>query len=182
MRDIRPRLMEIALTHPKLSPAQRVFLFMLLMLPAQYIDGKRRKGSRGMDARGYVALHYDYIAEHLHTSPENVKKTAQRLASAGFLSKVNPGTFGRPAKWQALLVRGDTKYRVTADRFVPPYGLGLPTTRGDTQSPLTYRAPDLPSHAPADGGPAPCPYHSIDGLPCPVDCRHYRPEAMEESA
>ena len=150
-RDIRPAIMEGALTNPDLTAVQRAFLFTVVHLATEYVDGKRRPGSRGMGPDGKFALHLDYLGNALHTSPENAKKITQRLAAIDVLSKVHPGTFGRPAMWQALDVRGDMKYRVTFRTWCPPLRPDVPPTRGDTASPLTYRTPTDPSHAPADG-------------------------------
>ena len=136
-RDIRPRVIQNALGCPDLGNAERVFLVTVVMVATEYVDGQRRKGSHGMDERGNFALHYDYLARALHTSPGNAKKLAQRLELKGFLSKRFPGTFGRPAGYQALDVRGDNTYRITLRDFVPPYAVRDPLTRGDTASPLT---------------------------------------------
>lgn len=154
-RDVRPRLFANALGHPDLSNAERVFLMVAIHLPAEYVDGERRPGSLGMTERGKFALHYDYLARALHTTPASAKKAAQRLESKGWLSKVHPGTYGRPAMWHLLDVRGDKVSMITAFRTpghgVPPYGQSTPLTRGDMVSPLTYRTPDLPDHEAASG-------------------------------
>lgn len=196
-RDIRPAIFRNALGHPDLGNAERVFLVTLVHLPSEYVDGVRRSGSQGIDERGNFALHYDYLARALHTSPENVKKQAQRLVARGFLSKRFPGTFGRPAGFQALDVRGDNTYRITLRPFVPPCGAEDPTPRGDTTSPLPYRTPTDRDHAPAPGTVRPpmaevesgseervpievvseltaCPWH--EDMPCPSDCR-FAPES-----
>jgi hypothetical protein len=190
--DMRQRLLVNALASPELGHAERVFLIVASMLPAEYIDGRRRPGSAGMDERGWFALHYDYLARNLHTSPESVKKAAQRLAAKGWLFKRHPGTFGRPAGWQALDVRGDMSNRVTPGRFVPPYDLYAHHVRGDTVSPLPYRTPTDPSPAPAVGD-FPKARTSVDGsnehegcrwhehTRCPEDCAGH-PTGRRESA
>lgn len=189
---MRQRLIVNALASPDLGHAERVFLIVASMLPAEYVDGRRRPGSSGMDERGWFALHYDYLARNLHTSPESVKKAAQRLAAKGWLFKRHPGTFGRPAGWQALDVRGDTSNRVTSGRFVPPYDLYAHLVRGDTVSPLPYRTPTDPSPALADGD-IPRARTSVDGsnrhegclwhehTRCPEDCAGH-PTTRQESA
>lgn len=148
---MRAQIIVNALASDELGHAERVFLFVAAMLPAEYVDGKRRPGSVGMDERGWFALHYDYLAKHLHTSPKNAKKTAERLTEKGWLFKRHPGTFGRPAGWQALDVRGDKSSRITGFRGVAPYEVYAAYVRGDTVSPLTYRGADLASHAPDAG-------------------------------
>lgn len=201
-QDVRPLIIEGALTSPDLSPVQRVYLITVATLATEYIDGRPRKGSRGMGADGKYALHLDYLARALHTSPDNAKKQAQRLEAAGVISKVHPGTFGRPAMWQALDVRGDRTYRVTFRRFVPPYGTQGTPTRGDTVSPLTYRTPDHPDHETTAGGfqaerievmaatksgPEPAAPSSSTGCQfhpwsqCPEDCRNH-PQTGRASA
>lgn len=154
-RDIRPRLFANALGHPDLSNAERVFLVVVLHLPTEYVDGKRRPGSLGMTERGKFALHYDYLAAALHTTASSAKKSAQRLEAKGWLSKVHAGTYGRPAMWHLLDVRGDRVSMITAFRTVghgvPPYGQDTPLTRGDKVSPLTYRTPDHLDHRATSG-------------------------------
>lgn len=150
-RDMRPRIVTNALASPDLGNAERVFLIVAAMLPTEYVDGERRPGSRGMDERGKFALHYDYLARALHTSVGNAKKLTQRLEAKEWLSKVHRGTFGRPATYQALDVRGDTTSLVRDGRFVPPYELYALAVRGDTTSSLTYRTPDRPSHKRTSG-------------------------------
>ncbi len=153
-RDVRPHIIADALAHPDLAHARRIFLIVVTMLPAEYdSDGLRRPGSQGMNERGKFAFHYDYLAKALHTSPGNAKRTAERLSEGDcpFLSKVHPGTFGRPATWQALRVRGDWSRRITASTAVTPYELFAQAIRNDWQSPLPYRTPDHPSPAPAVG-------------------------------
>lgn len=191
-QDMRQQLVVNALASPDLGNAERVFLIVSAMLPAEYVEGRRRSGSVGMDARGRFSLHYDYLARHLHTSPENVKKSAQRLTAKGWLFKRHPGTFGRPAGWQALDVRGDMSNRVTAERFVPPYELYALHVRGDTVSPLPYKTPTHPSPAPAVGD-FPQAWASVDGsnehegcqwhehAGCPEDCAGH-PTNRQESA
>lgn len=187
---MRQQLVVNALASPELGHAERVFLIVSTLLPAEYVEGRRRPGSVGMDARGRYALHYDYLARHLHTSPENVRKSAQRLAAKGWLFKRHPGTFGRPAAWQALDVRGDMSNRITPDRFVPPYELYAHHVRGDTVSPLPYRTPTGLSPAPAvgdfpqarpsvDGSNEGCQWHEHTG--CPEDCAGH-PTNRQESA
>jgi hypothetical protein len=149
--DLRPSIIQTALGHPDLGNAERVFLMTVVHLPAEHVDDHRRPGSRGMDARGHFALHYDYLAQALHTSAENAKKLAQRLVAKGLLSKVHAGTFGRPAAFQALSVRGDTTYRITFRRFVPPYESETTPVRGDTTSLLTYRTHAEGDQAPTSG-------------------------------
>ena len=141
--------MQNALACPDLGSAERVFLMTVVLAATEYVNGQRRKGSQGMNERGHFALHYDYLARALHTSPGNAKKLAQRLAAKGHLSKRFPGTFGRPAGYQALDVRGDNTYRITLRDFVPPYAVQEAPLRGDMVSPLTYRTPDLGDQAPA---------------------------------
>lgn len=153
-RDVRPHIIADALAHPTLAHSRRVFLIVATMLPAEYDEtGIRRPGSQGMNSRGKFALHYDYLAKWLHTSAGNAKRTAERLTEGDepFLSKVHPGTFGRPATWQALRVRGDWNRRITGGLAVTPYDLIAQLTRSDWESPLPYRTPDHPSHAPAVG-------------------------------
>ncbi len=203
-RDIRPRVIQNALSHPDLGNAERVFLLTVAMVATEYVDGQRRSGSRGMDERGRFALHYDYLARALHTSPGNAKKLAQRLEVKGFLSKVHPGTFGRPAGYQSLDVRGDTMSPVTFRSFVPPYGMPTPALRGDTTSPLPYRTPSGPGHEPTSGVSPQvrvtatssredkteasqvggqvtgCPWHD-DTHPCPPDCANH-PHARRRTA
>lgn len=145
-RDRRPGIVQGAFEHPDLGNAERLFLLTVVHLPTEYVDGERRPGSQGMTAGGNFALHYDYLARALHTSPGNVRKLAQRLEAKGVLSKRWPGTFGRPAGYEALDVRGDNTYRITFRAFVPPYGDADPTVRRDTTSPLTYRTPDDGEH------------------------------------
>ncbi|MCM0618745.1 hypothetical protein [Nocardioides bruguierae] len=146
--DRRPGLLVAAMANPDLSNAERVLVLVVLHLPAEYVDGIRRPGSAGIDVRGNFSLHYDYLARALHTSPSNAKKLMQRLEAKGVLSKRSTGTFGRPACFQMLLVRGDKTYPVRARNLVPPYGPEDPTSRGDTMSPLTYREPTQPRRAP----------------------------------
>lgn len=147
-RDVRPVIFRNALANSDLGAVERLFFVTVVHLATEYVDGRRRAGSRGMDDRGHFALHYDYLASALHTSPTNVKKLVQRLVGKQYLSKVHPGTFGRPAAFQALAVRGDTKCLITYRSFVPPYGSESPPTRGDMVSPLPYRTPDVGDQAP----------------------------------
>lgn len=203
--DIRPRLVQNALSHPDLGNAERVFLLAVAMLATEYVDGQRRSGSRGMDERGKFSLHYDYLGRALHTSPGNAKKLAQRLEAKGLLSKVHPGTFGRPAGYQSLDVRGDTMSPVTFRDFVPPYATTTPPVRGDTTSPLPYRTPNGPGHEPTSGvlpqavatassgredepevshvggHLAGCPWHDAETHPCPEDCANH-PDARRRTA
>ena len=104
-----------------------------------------------MDALGNFALHYDYLARALFTSSENVKKQLQRLVSKQVLSKRFPGTYGRPAGFQALTLRGDCQYRITFRPPVPPYSPPDPPLRGDRESPLPYRTPTPGAPAPTSG-------------------------------
>lgn len=196
MNDIRPHIVADALAHPTLTPARRVFLIVATMLPAEYDDtGARRPGSKGMDSRGRFAFHYDYLAKWLHTSPGNAKRTAERLADdeIPFLQKIHPGTYGRPATWQALRVRGDWSRRITPSTTVTPYDLYAAYVRSDTESPLPYRTPTGLGPAPAAGvhlaasadaessneGEA-CRWHSF-ASPCPPDCADH-PTNRQESA
>ncbi|MBM7506545.1 hypothetical protein JOE61_000359 [Nocardioides salarius] len=146
--DRRPVIFRNALANPDLGNVERLFLITLVHLPTEYVDGVRRSGSRGMDAGGKFSLHYDYIACAMHTSPENVKKLAQRLEAKGYLSKRWRGTYGRPAGFEALDVRGDMTYPITFRPFVPPYEVQAPPTRRDTTSPLPCSRPTHPDHAP----------------------------------
>lgn len=194
-RDVRPHIIADALAHPTLAHARRIFLIVVTMLPAEYDeDGARRPGSKGMDARGHFAFHYDYLAKWLHTSPGNAKRTAERLAEdeTPFLRKVHPGTFGRPAAWQALRVRGDWSRRITPSTTVTPYDLYASYVRSDWQSPLPYRTPTDLSPAPAVGD-FPQVRPSVDGsnehegcrwhehTGCPEDCAGH-PTNRQESA
>jgi hypothetical protein len=195
-RDVRPHIVADALAHPTLAHARRIFLITVTMLPAEYDEtGQRRPGSKGMDARGHFALHYDYLAKWLHTSAGNAKRTAERLAEGDepFLRKVHPGTFGRPATWQALRVRGDWSRRITPSTTVTPYDLYAAYVRSDHQSPLPYRTPTGLNPAPAVGD-LPEARTSVDGSnerevcqwhgyasPCPSDCADH-PTNRQESA
>lgn len=192
-RDMREVVFRNAFAVPDLGNVERLLLIALCHLSTEYVDGSRRPGSQGMDDRGRFALHYDYLARALHTSPGNAKKMMQRLESKGLLSKRFPGTFGRPAGFQALDVRGDNTYRITVRRLVPPYEPPDPATRGDVASPLTYSGPTEPNHSPTSRDsrtpvagvigtneeqcdPTPsaevpaCPWHTWQS--CPEDCRH----------
>ncbi|MCD4525232.1 hypothetical protein [Nocardioides sp. cx-173] len=193
--DRRPVIVRNAFANDDLGAVERLFLLTVVHLATEYVDGERRPGSRGMDERGHFALHYDYLARALHTSPTNAKKLTQRLVAKGYLSKVNPGTFGRPAAFQAMNVRGDTACLITYRAFVPPYGSEVPPTRGDMASPLTYRTPDLSDPAPSSRvSPAAdrqvlgsyeeiaehpvaassrgCQWHD-EASPCPEDCANH---------
>lgn len=154
-RDVRQRLFVNVLAAEELGHAERMFLIVAINLPTEYVDGKVRPGSKGMDGQGRFSLHYDYLARALHTSVSNVRKTTQRLADKSrdrrWLDKVYPGTFGRPAGFQMLNVRGDMSYQVTGFRFVPPYESEDPTPRWDTTSPLTYKTPDDLDHKRTSG-------------------------------
>ncbi len=183
-RDMRERVVINALSSRELGNAEKVALIGLTMLPTQYVDGKRRPGSTGMTSTGRFSLHHDYIADGLGTTVANVKKLLQRLESKGHLSKVYPGTYGRPAGWQALDVRGDTMSPLKGGfrwgHHVPPYAVQTTPTRGDTMSPLTYRTPADPSPARTSGVPPtteievnssneePCRFHGW--AVCPSDC------------
>jgi hypothetical protein len=195
-QDMRERVVINALSSRELGNAEKVALIGLTMLPTEYVDGKRRPGSTGMTSRGRFSLHHDYIARGLGTTVVNVKKLLQRLESKGHLSKVYPGTYGRPSGWQALDVRGDTMSPLKGGfRFVPPYAVETTPTRGDTMSPLTYRTPDLGDPAPssrvsrpadpqvlgsneeaavrpAGASSADCQWHD-EASPCPEDCANH---------
>ncbi|WP_341241236.1 hypothetical protein [uncultured Nocardioides sp.] len=154
-RDRRPVIFRNSLANPDLSNVERLFLINVVHLPSEYVDGVRRSGSRGMDAGGKFSLHYDYIACAMHTSTENVRKLAQRLEVKGYLSKRWRGTYGRPAGFEALDVRGDMAYRITFRPFVPPYEEQAPPLRRDMVSHLPYREPTHPDHAPTYGADRP---------------------------
>lgn len=138
-RDRRQRVIESALTSSSLTYGQKVFLVLAATLKPEYVDGKRRHGSKAMAPDGTFSLHLDYIARALGTSPDNVKKLREGCAKEGHLSPVHKGTFGRPSTWQALVVRGEKNYGVTFRQIFPPYGQTPLPTRGEETSLLTYR-------------------------------------------
>jgi len=130
-----------------------MFMVTVLTLGTEYVDGKRRHGSKGIGPDGKFSLHLDYLARAVQTSQANVKYLRRGCQAAGFISTVHEGTHGRPSCYQALVVRGEDSYGVTWREILTPYGAGHPLTRGKESSPLTYRTPDRPSHAPAAGVP-----------------------------
>lgn len=153
-RDRRQRVIETALTSPHLTYGQKVFMVLAATLKPEYIDGKRRHGSKAMGPDGVFSLHLDYIAKVLGTSVNNAKKMREGCARHGHLSMVHKGTFGRPSAWQALVVRGEENYGVTFRQILPPYGSGTPAVSGEETSPLTYRGGTDPA---VQGLPRPSP-------------------------
>lgn len=153
-RDRRQRVIESALTSPHLTYGQKVFIVLVATLKPEYVDGKRRYGSKAMGTDGTFSLHLDYIAKVLGTSVDNAKKLREGCARHGHLSLVHKGTFGRPSAWQALVVRGEEMYGVTFRQILPPYGPGPSVVSGEGISPLTYRGGTDPAR---QGFPRPSP-------------------------
>ena len=183
-RDRRPGILRSALFSPDLSYAERLFLIVACTIATEYVDGKRRHGSKAMDHSGRFSLHTDYLAGALNTTAEGVRKLRLRLENDGALSLVHPGTFGRPSMWQALDVRADKNGEVTSRPEVHPYGFADWFVRADFLSTLTYRTPDHRNPAPTSGAspqvPAEvlaatqeqCRWHGF--APCPEDCADHR--------
>ena len=147
-RDRRQRVIETALLSPHLTYGQKVFIMLAASLKPEYIDGKRRHGSKAMGPDGKFSLHLDYIAKALGTSVDNAKKLREGCARHDHLSMVHKGTFGRPSTWQAMVVRGEETYGVTFRQILPPYEQTAPPIRGDVSSPLTYRGGTNPAPRP----------------------------------
>lgn len=105
-RDVRPRLLAAVLADPRLSPREKVYVFTVAMVRAETLNGRRRPGSRGMNERAVYSLHPDYIARCMGASVDAVRRAREALSSAengSWLSLVHPGTYGRPACYQALV-------------------------------------------------------------------------------
>jgi len=180
--DRRGRLHQSAMNDPRLTPRERIYLITVISLAAEYVDGKRRHGSKAMGPDGKFSLHLDYIARALGTTEDNAKKIRQSCQRKGHIQAVHDGTFGRPPMWQSMVVRGDEMNRLTFRQIVPPYEAGGPAARGDNTSPLVYRTPGRADHAPEPGGLQREPNGSQPGWTvcrwhghgvCPDDCANY---------
>lgn len=182
-RDRRQRVLEAALNSHDLTYREKLFMVVVCTLAPEYVEGKRRHGSKAMGPDGKFALHVDYLARALHTSETNIKKLRRGCQDKEHLTPVHPGTFGRPATWQAQTVRGAGMSRLTYRQFVTPYESEDPSTRGDTTAPLVYRTPGQGDHAPEPGGTGPVPVESsaskradLEPVPEPAVCRWHRDE------
>ncbi len=194
-RDRRLRVLESALFHPDLSYAEKAFMAVVCTLRTEYVDGERRHGSRGMTPDGKFTLHLDYLAGALGTSKEGVRKVRRSLEARGALAEVHKATHGRPATWQAFVVRGAKNGSLTGGEKGTPYGFGGWLTRVAEKAPLTYRDTQGSDHEPTSGAvrlpvaevssssyeravepeaavevPV-CPFHLWRS--CPEDCRHF---------
>jgi len=192
-RDRRLRVLESALFSPDLSYAEKAFLAVVCTLRTEYVEGERRHGSRGMTPDGKFTLHLDYLAGALGTSKEGVRKVRRSLEARGALTEVHKATHGRPATWQAFVVRGAKNGSLTSGEKGTPYGFGEWLTRVAEKAPLTYRTTQGSDHAPTQGAPrtpvagvigsnkeqsdptpsaevTACPWHTWQT--CPEDCRH----------
>ena len=151
MNDRRQDIFATAMESPTLTAREKVLMVLVVSLKTEFVDGQLRHGSRSMRPDGKFGFHLDYLAAAMFTTETNAKKIRQACRDKGHLSLVSEGSFGRPSTWQALVVKGDVKYGVTKIRHVPPYGPEDPPSRGDVTSPLTYRTPAQPGHAPGSG-------------------------------
>lgn len=119
-RDVRPRVLAAVLADPHLNHREKVYLVTVLAVRAETVVGERRQGSRSMDERGVYALHSDYLAACMGVSADAVRRARVALIDAGWLSRVHPGTFGRPAAYQAL-VAGTRRAPLRGGVFCQPY-------------------------------------------------------------
>ncbi len=149
--DVRPAILQGALFGGSLTYAERMFMVTVVTIKAEFIDGERRHGSRAMDERGHYSLHLDYLAGAMTTSAGAVKKLQRSLVEKEHLSRVHPGQFGRPSRYQALDVRGAKNGLLTGCEKVTPYGLAGWVIRGALRDPLTYKTHDDPDHPPTSG-------------------------------
>jgi hypothetical protein len=163
------------LTDPELSYPEKLYLVTVIMLKAEVLDGHRRPGSKAMGPDGKYALHVDYVAWGMGRTEKAVLDARRKLERAGWLSRVYPGTYGRPACYQALLrsrpgetVRGTYDLSLTESVVRTPYGSGNAGVRDTQHVPLTYlgESPDQP-----EGHPG----HAATG-PSASETRHRREE------
>ncbi|GAB6983521.1 hypothetical protein JCM10369A_00450 [Nocardioides pyridinolyticus] len=150
MKDRRRRVLESAI-FGDLTYGEKVYLITVATIRPEYVDGRLRPGSKSMGPDGKYALHLDYLAGALGTSPTGVRKMRQSLERKGYLQWCHDGTFGRPPMWQAMVVRVPKNGRVTAGENRHPYGLAEWVTRMADSATLTYRTPDDSNHPPASG-------------------------------
>jgi hypothetical protein len=134
-----------------------------------------------MDSNRKVSRPRKLMAFDLGVSERSVTEMVRGAHDAGLLSTVTPGRKGTTAVYQGLFpsansgnpgvpamraVQGEGTQRAENYEFLPPMGPfsgnpGVPTS--STQS-----------------APLACPYHHVDGLPCPTDCRHYSATSSNE--
>lgn len=162
-RDRRHKVLESAIFNTELSYGERLLMVLVTTIKPEYVDGHRRHGSKAMGPDGKFSLHLDYLATALGTSTAGVKKFRQGLQKAGHLTAVHEGTFGRPATWQAQVVRGYKNGGLTGSQKVPPYGLAEWLVRGYENDPLVYRTGGQPDHAPKSAVPGREPNGFTDG-------------------
>jgi hypothetical protein len=107
--DRRSRIRQSAMRSKTLTWREKCVLIRLTELDAEFDPdtGAKRKGSRPMDADGFVALRREYVARSLGCGLESVKEAEENLQKKGHLSLVHPSSFGRPSKYQALVNNGN---------------------------------------------------------------------------
>lgn len=183
----------------------KCYLVLLTELPAESEeDGRRRYGSKPMNARGEFSLHRDYIARMLGTDEQAVRKAQRECVEKGYLSMVWSARHGLPNRLQALSHRGSVSDDLTGAKTDPLRRTANGSHRGSKTDPVCPKAPDHLGHEPTSRGlplvvttvtssgedeaegshvgglVTGCPWHD-ETHPCPEDCANH-PDTRRRTA
>lgn len=158
-----------------------------------------------MDSDRKVSRPRKLMAADLGVSERTVTDMIVGAHDAGLLSTVRPGhKHLGPAVYQALFpdvtanhvvrAKKSTEFSAWLEGYAKPdASQGEETQRAETDEFLHPENDDLsveidvtanhvvPTFSNGSQPPA-CPYHGVDGLPCPTDCRHYSATSSNEEA
>ena len=137
-----------------------------------------------MDAGRQVSRERRLVAVDLGVGERTVDRMTTEARDGGFLSTIVPGRKGVTAVYQGLFPTSQRDSSCRAERDA-----GDPSQRDSYGGPEMHETVALkPRSARQHVGapvvitdaPSTCPYHHIDGLPCPTDCRHYSATSSNE--